>query len=206
MKFSEQNFTFLAWTVTATVAVLAILAWGQGIGWQLGSLSTYGIFPLLGLLAFSLMWSMYAVGFGRRRWQVGNLGLSQYYKVIPLVILAAILLHPGLLVWQLWRDGFGLPPESYWQHYVVPAARWAVLISSTAWLVFIAYELRYRYRQKSWWKYMETLADLALIGIYFHALRLGSQLQHGWFRYVWYFYGLSLAVFLIDSYRRKITV
>ena len=193
-----------AWGISAFVALLAVTAWGQDLRWQFSGLSTYRIFPLFGLMAFSLMWAMYVIGFLRRRFRVAAEKISSYYKIMPQLIFGFIMLHPGLLIWQLWRDGFGLPPQSYLQHYVAPSLRWAALIGTTAFLVFVAYEFRYRFRGKSWWKYMEYLADLVLVGLFFHALALGTQLQSGWFRYVWFFYGAVLAIVLTDLYWTKL--
>ena len=204
MELTAKRLSILAWGVSGSVAAMALIAWGQGLRWYFSNLSTYRLFPIFGLLAFSLMWSMYMVGFIRRRYAISAEKLKLYYKTLPLLIFLFIMLHPGLLIWQLWRDGFGLPPQSYLQHYVAPSLRWAVFISSTAWLVFIAYEFRYRYHNRSWWKYFEYAADLALVGIFFHALALGTQLRHGWFRYVWFFYGAVLIAILTDLYVSRI--
>lgn len=200
----KKYLALIAWFLSSLAVVVAILAWGQSVHWHFSDLSSYKIFPLFGLLAFSLIWSVYVIAFTQRRLKVDSKNLKQYYKILPLLILVLILIHPGLLVWQLWRDGFGLPPTSYLQHYVAPAARWAVLVSSTAWLVFLAYEFRYKFRNRPWWKYLEYASDTAFVGIFFHALKLGNNLQHGWFRYVWFFYGATLAVVLFDIYWRKI--
>lgn len=202
-SFWAENIKILAWKLSSIVAAIAFVAWAQDINWQFSDLSVYQIFPLFGLLAFSLIWSMYAVAFLVRNLKIESGHLKKYFKIMSLSVLAAILIHPGLLWWQLWRDGFGLPPQSYLQHYVAPSLKWAVLLGTTTWLVFIAYEFKNKYRNRSWWRYMEYLADAGLVAIFFHGLALGGELQKGWFRYVWYFYGLVLAVILIDIYRRK---
>lgn len=199
----QRHFKLLAWLLSFLVAILAFVAWSQGLRWQLDNLSIYKFFPLLGLLAFSLMWSMYVVGFTRRHWSAQNTNLKTYYKFLSPTILGLILLHPGLLVWQLWRDGFGLPPASY-KTYVGPAAVWAVIVSSIAWFIFLAFELRRRYKDRHWWRYIEYAGDAAMIGIFFHALRLGSNLQAGWFRTVWFIYGVTLAAILINKYTGKV--
>lgn len=199
-----RKLAFFAWGLSALVVILGFIAWGQGIRWQFSALSTYKLFPLFGLTAFSLMWSLYVLGFIRRRLTLDATGLDDYYKFMPLAIFFFIMLHPGLLIWQLWRDGFGLPPTSYLQNYVAPSLRWAALIGTTALLVFIVYEFRYKFRDKKWWKYIEVLADLFLAALFFHALGLGSQLQSGWYRYVWFIYGAILLVVLADLYRFKL--
>lgn len=197
---NQRTLIWPAYGISLSAALLAFLAWGQGLRWQFSLLSSYRLFPLLGLLAVSLMWSMYGVGFLQRHFKLFDKSLKSYYRNLSLPILVLICLHPGLLVWQLWRDGFGWPPSSYLSHYVAPAARWAALLSSAAWLVFLASELRRKYSQRKWWKKISILADLALVAIFIHSLKLGNNLQHGWFRYVWLFYAASLIYFLADSY------
>lgn len=196
-----MNRRLAAWGITATSAALAVYTWGSDLGWRFDNLNLYQLFPLLGLLAFSLVWSIYFVS-----WLGRNLGwtdgLAGYYRLLPMLILVAILLHPGLLVYQLWRDGLGLPPGSYLENYIAPSLKWALILSSIAWLIYLAYELRYKFRGKSWWRLVEYAADAATAGLYVHALAVGRNLQSGWYRYVWYFYGLSLAVCLLDSWRR----
>lgn len=198
-----RYFNIFAWLLSLTVVVLAFIAWGQGFSWQFDRLSIYSVFPIFGLTAFSLIWSMYVVAFFKRHFKAEG-SLELYYKLIPVVIFAAILIHPGLLWWQLWRDGFGLPPESYLQHYIAPSLKWAVMIGTTAWFVFVIYEFRYKFRDRSWWKYVEYAADAVFVSLFFHALALGHQIHHGtWFRYLWFFYGIVLVIILIDLYVNK---
>lgn len=198
----RQNLKLIAWIITAAAAIVAIVAWGQGLSWQFGSLSLYQIFPLFGLLGFSLMWSHYIASAIRQYAGTPKSVLSQYFEITSYVVLAAILLHPGLLIWQLWRDGLGLPPESYLS-YVGPAKFWFVILASISFLAFIAYEFRRLYQGRPWWKWVALASDLAMIGIFFHALALGTQTQSGWFRMVWFFYGLTLAGSLGYTYYRK---
>lgn len=204
MKLSAATLQKLAWSLSGLVAMVAFLAWGQGIDWQFSGLSIYRIFPLLGLIAFSLVWSMYVVGYLRRRFNVKSDELDGYYKVLRFVVVLVIFLHPTLLWWQLWRDGFGLPPESYLQHYVTPALRWVAVLGTLSWFIFLTYELAQKFRLRLWWKYVELAGDLAAAAIFYHGLRLGSNLQHGWFRFLWYLYGLVLLIILFNIYASKL--
>lgn len=199
----KEKFVLWVWALSGIVSVLALTAWGQGIQWHFSGLSVYQIFPIFGLLAFSLIWAMYVVGFFRGHLQINSVVLKNYYKIMPLIIFGLILIHPLLLSWQLWRDDLGLPPSSYLQHYVAPSLKWAALVGTTAWLIFLVYELRFKFRQQQWWKYIEVLADIAFVGLFLHALALGNQIKHGWFRYVWFFYGIVLLIVLVDLYALK---
>jgi hypothetical protein len=198
IKTAERIRQF-AWTLVAITCGLAVVAWGQTYEWQLSSLTLYQIFPLLGLLAFSIMWTHYLAGAVREKAGLQKEALSSYFRRTSLVVLALICLHPGLLVFQLFRDGAGLPPGSY-NSYVGPGMAWLVMLGTVSLLVFLAFEFHRIFGPRSWWQYVADASDLAMIAIFYHGLRLGSQLQQGWFRYVWWFYGLVLVVVLVRKY------
>ena len=191
-----------AWTISILAVVLAVVAWGQDNRWQLTGLSFYQVFPVFGLLAFSLMWAHYAMSALRQFLKLDGLVLRSYFEVTSLMVLAAILLHPGLLAWQLWRDGLGLPPGSE-INYVSPSMGIYVVIAMVSLLIFLAYELRRMYGNRPWWKYVQYASDVAIFLILIHSLKLGSQLQVGWLRPIWYFYGITLAISLAYTYLLK---
>jgi len=192
----------LAWLLSASVIAVAVFAWGSSWQWHLGSLTTYQVFPIFGLVAFSTMWSQYMVATAIQYLGISSKALHNYFRITGFIVLAAIMLHPGMLVWQLWRDGLGLPPHSY-LHYVAPSLRWVALLGTVSFLIFIAYELRYKYGNRSWWRFMEYLVDLAILAIFYHALRLGTQTKINWIRTVWYFYGTTLIAALLYKYIGK---
>ena len=202
MKLTTGQLKGFAWSLSLLVTAVAVVAWGQLYDWELGDLSTYQLFPLFGLLAFSLMWSHYVVAATRLYNGIDSVATRTYFEATSFVVLAAILLHPGLLAWQLWRDGAGLPPASE-INYVRPALGWVVVLGMTAWLIFLAYELRRWLKTKPWWKYIQYLNDIAMLAIFYHGLRLGSHLQTGWFRGVWFFYGVTLVVSIVFIYARR---
>ncbi|MGC1176469.1 MAG: hypothetical protein WA843_00200, partial [Candidatus Saccharimonadales bacterium] len=49
----------IAWLLSLTVAIVALVAWGRDYNWHFLPLNSYQLFPLFGLLAYSLMWSHY---------------------------------------------------------------------------------------------------------------------------------------------------
>ncbi len=191
-----------AWSLSVLVAILAFVAWGQGILWQFSGLGSYQLFPLFGLLAFSLMWSHYIASVARQHFKVDKEALRTYFEVTSFAVLCAILVHPGLLAWQLWRDGVGLPPGSELL-YVDPKHKIFILFGMTALLIFLAYEFRRVFHDKSWWKYVQYLSDVAMVLIFLHSLKLGSQLQTGWLVPIWYFYGVTLFICLGYIYYQK---
>lgn len=193
-----------AWTSSSVVALMSVIIWGQNINGDLGSLSTLTIFPVLGLIAFSVMWSHYMVSVARQYLGVDKSVLKRYTQTTSYVVLLAILLHPGLLIYGLFIQGDGLPPDSYLNHYVAPGAAWAVMLGTLSLLISLAYEFHRKFGQTAWWKYVGYATDAAMIALLFHALKLGNNLQMGTtLRYVWYFYAVTLVGALAYIYAKK---
>jgi hypothetical protein len=190
--------SYLAWGLAALVSIVAFIAWGDSNSWT-SHPSTYQIFPLLGLWAFGLMWAHYVVGSLRGPLDISGDSLKPYYRYTGYAVLALICLHPGLLVYQLFRDGAGLPPGSY-EHYVRPGLGWVTLLGTVSLLIFLAFEFHRVFGKKPWWHYVVDLSDAAMLAIVYHGLRLGSQLQMGWYKYVWYVYALALVIVLANKY------
>lgn len=189
-----------AWGLSTLVTALAVIVWGTGLSWHFSGMSTYQLFPIFGLVAFSVMWSHYMISFlNKAIFKQAELGL--YYKVTGYVVLIAILLHPGLLAYQRFRDGFGLPLGSL-TSYVQPSLKWVVLLGTVSFFTFLAFELQRWYKDKSWWRYVVYANDAAMLAILYHSLRLGSNLHSGWYRSVWYFYGLTLICVLLHNYAK----
>lgn len=196
---TEKQLQVFAWTLTATVNLLAIVIWGSTLSWDPDNLSFYSAFPLFGLLAFSTMWVQYAIATLKKLADLVAPSLDAYFNYTGLTVTSLIVLHPTLLIWQLWRDGLGLPPTSYLQ-YVAPGLKWALLLGVFSFFIFMSFELRHRYRNRSWWKYIDHANDVAIIAIYFHAFKLGSHVQSTWFYPLWLFYGVTLAGILLYKY------
>lgn len=195
--------TYFAWGLVTAVSLLAVYVWGHSLNWQLGHLTVYQFFPLLGLLAFSIMWTHYMTG-ALKGYTQSTANLQNYFKFTGYVVLGAILLHPGLLILQRFIDGYGLPPKSY-TSYVAPGKGWIVTLGSISWLAFIAFEFRRLFEKRTWWKYVLYAGDGAMVAIFYHGLQLGSQLQMGWYIAVWYLYGISLITVLIFKYYSLVT-
>lgn len=192
-----------AWGLSLIVSMVAFIVWGSDYNWKIASINSYQLFPLFGLLAFSLMWSHYVAGTVRQLLGLEKQVLADYFKSTSLLVLILICLHPGLLIYQRFRDGYGLPPGSY-KTYVAPTMSWVVMLGAVSLLVFLAYELHRFFANRPWWKYVQAASDLAMLAILYHGLRLGTQLQMGWFKYVWIFYGVSLVVVLARKYMNRL--
>lgn len=206
MKPTDKQFLAGAWAVTGTLCLLAILAVGQRLDWSAAKLDSYQLFPLLGLLAYSIFLSHYIVGTVREILGIKKSVIKDFFSITSWAALAIVVAHPSLLVVQLWLDGFGLPPGSYLENYVAPTLKWATFLGVIGLLMFLSYELTKFRRFKKWVPYLQMISDIAMIMIFIHGLSLGLHLQRGWFRYVWLAYGLILLICLSYAYIGKVRV
>lgn len=177
----------------------AVVAWDQRY-LSGGNLDLYNIFPLFGLLAFSLMWSHYIGGALQRYFDHDGRVLRTYFTVTSSLVLALILLHPGLFVFQLWRDGFGLPPVSYLNFYTQTVSHVALILGTISLIIFLLFELHRKFRNTKWWKYVEFANILAMFAIFYHALRLGRVFSEVWYMNLWFSYGILLVIAIVYNY------
>lgn len=202
--FLKSKLNEIAWGLSAVVTLVGFMAWAQNLNWELGDVRAYEFFPFLGLLAFSLMWVHYMIAGLRAGFDLESVKLNKwYFKITAAIVLFGLLLHPGLLIWQLYLDGFGLPPKSYVMNYVAPGLAWAVYLGTVSWMAFMAFELRRWYDKKSWWKYVLYANDAAIWAVYIHGLKLGADVGAPWLVYVWYVYGVLLAAAFAAIYHKK---
>lgn len=156
--------------------------------------SQYSVFPLLGLWAWSLMWTHY---------MYGTLGLvsdkfarsKRYKQITGYLVLALILLHPLLLISRLYEDTGAKPPDSY-INYVGEANKLFVLFGTLSLISFLAYELLHRLRKlaviRRVWILVSAAQAVAMVLIFIHGLKLGSHLYGGWFQAYWVLLGCLL--------------
>lgn len=191
-----------AWMLGITVIALALAAWSQ-IRLTGRPLDAYDIFPLFGLMAFSLMWTHYVTGAVRRLARLDGRPLRRYFRITSSIVLVLLLLHPGIFLTMLWLEGLGLPPFSYWEVYTGLFQRLALLLGTLSLLAFLAFEFYRKYKSAPWWRYVEYANIAAMFAIFYHALTLGGELGLGWFRVVWFMYGVTLVAAVIVNVLMK---
>lgn len=199
MSDDSKKFLAGAWLVGLSVTLISVLAWGQDNTWHFSPFSAYQVFPVLGLTAFGLMWSHYVVGTLRDLLGIKKESIKNYFAYTGWAVLALICLHPSLLIYQRFRDGFGIPPKSY-ETYVGDGLGWVTLLGTASLLVFLAFEFHRKFGKKPWWHYVTDASDLAMLAILYHGFRLGTDLQHGWFRWVWLFYAVTFVAAIARKY------
>lgn len=186
---SIQKLQLFSWGLVGAVVVASVLAWGSLYDWQFGGMTAYQLFPLFGLLAFGLMWTHYITDAIRKYHKQSKEVLTGYFDMTSAAVLVLILAHPGLLVWQLQRDGNGLPPGSY-KAYVGQALYGFVLMGVVALIAFLAYEFRNFFKKPLLKRSIQYASDIAMLLILIHGFRLGTVVD-GWFGIIWLFYGVS---------------
>lgn len=196
MKANDlKRFQIIEWTVGICVSMVMISAWTISRNALVGNLSVYDVFPVFGLLAFGLMWSHYILGSIRRFMNLAEQKYLIYWRVSTGLVLFLLVAHPVLLNGALISDGLGLPPASYDAAYGSKAI--ILLLGSAALVVFLAFELRRWFRDKTWWKYIDGAQAFAMAAIFIHALILGRELTMVWFATIWWMLGISLAASIV---------
>lgn len=191
---NPKTYTKTAWFLFTLSIIVPFVAWGSRLGWNTNALTLYSIFPLLGLWAWSVMWTHYA--YGSILILDDNAQKDQAYKrASGWFVLITLLLHPGLLALAQWQNTATLPPESYYQ-YVGQAFAIYITIGFVAINAFLAFEILERLRKKElvrrYWKWVSLSQTIAMILIFVHALAIGQDLVSGWFQFYWVVLGALL--------------
>jgi predicted ferric reductase len=201
---TEKWLQVFSWALGLGVVAIAIAAWSE-VRLTGRELTAYDLFPVFGLSAFGLMWTHFITGTLRRVLRLPPSTLRVYFRLTSWIVFALILLHPGIFVTQLWLDGFGVPPFSYLSVYQDTLPRIALLLGTLSLLMFLAFELRRKYRKAQWWKYVEYANIVAMFAILYHGFTLGQELSLAWLKVIWLFYTLTLvgAVVYNEVYKRR---
>ena len=185
---TRSKVNLLEWLTGILVVCLSFIVWVT----HTSDFTIYTIFPVLGLIAFGLIWTHFVYGAVRKYLGLKANPGSSYMTISMGIVLALIILHPGLLWYALYQDGLGLPPLSVYKVYDTQVL--AVLLGTLGLIIFLSYELKRLFSAKSWWRYVEALQTLGMIVIFIHGILLGSETTSSWFAFVWWFYGVSLLI------------
>lgn len=187
MTVSAGSYRSLVWAGTLLFVGLAFFVWWPSTK----NLTTYALFPIFGLVAFTLMWTHYTAGALREHLRLPEETLRNHFHITSLIVLFCILAHPILLETQLYLDGLGLPYQSIPAVYTTTKERLAILAGITALVCFLLFELYRFFKNRSWWKYVEWANIAAMALILWHGFTLGGELRQPWFQVVWAFYAVT---------------
>lgn len=199
---ARRTTLFLELLIIPIVA-LPIYVWLDGV--DNGTLSALTVFPLLGLVAFSIMWWHFLLGFIKDV-NPHFTKIQALHKISSIFVFLLILLHPALLASYSISNNLGRPPDAYY-NYVSAESSIFVTYGLIALIIFLLYDLARWLRMRPWmeknWLIVDSIDDVAFIAVFVHSIMLGQHLQSGWFRYVWLFYGVSALIFIgYKHYRR----
>jgi hypothetical protein len=194
---------FLALLVIGLATAAPVVAWGQTYSWEFSHRTASELFPLFGLLAYSLMWQqVFVLNVFRNL----SPNFRKWFGVIAgLAIFICILLHPLLLARAQFELTDKLPPES-WYKYVSGKYREYITLGVIAWLTFLAYDVARLVKNTTWYPRYSWIirysGHAAFFLIFIHSTQLGSHLQSGIFRALWMFFAASALVIISrEAYR-----
>jgi hypothetical protein len=183
--------TAAAWGMFCIVTIVPYVQWVGEL--EPGKpLNPYTVFPLLGLWAWSLMWTHYAHG---------TLAILSprfvpspiYKRVSGVAVLALILAHPALLTAALVRDTGGAALGTYAGDGEVGY----VAIAAVALAAFLLWEVvtrgSWRQRLGRSWRWVSLAQMVAMALVFVHALALGRHFgADTWFQHYWVALGALL--------------
>jgi predicted ferric reductase len=188
---TQKKFNLLSWGLFVMAIFLPSLAYIQNNSGNL-NLSAIRLFPVLGVMAWLIMWSHYLLGAIRLH---TGLKKSSLYKVFSEVaVFLLILLHPFLLAAGQYDLTQTIPPTSFFDYVGGGKLKLAVAVGTLALLIFISYDVFTRLKRLQFvaknWVIISYLQIVAMSLIFFHGLRLGQHLQTGWLKIIWVLCGL----------------
>jgi len=169
----------------------------QSVPWALDSSLAANLFPFFGLIAFTLLW-LHALSGAFEPFLRKHINFDRFVHITSTTILISILLHPLLLLVSL---RFNIPNLFF--YYGVKF----VLLGIFGWVLLLTYDIgkalkRYEFFTKHWNNIL-IISNIGFVITFFHSLYLGSDLQSGFLRTLWIFYGITAIIALIYTYAIK---
>lgn len=156
------------------------------------------VFPLFGLAAFSMLW-LHAISGVFEEWLRQHINFDRFVQITATLILWCIILHPLLLLFMLRFNTSDLF-LAYGTTYIT--------LGIIGWLLLITYDItkplkkHYQFFAKNWTTVL-IISNIGFLITFFHATALGSDLQSGPLRGLWYFYGITATLAILYTYGVK---
>ena len=166
----------------------------RNVSWEESQL-VVNIFPIFGLLAFTLLWFHSIMGVFEEYFRE-MFDFDRFVDWTATIILVSIILHP-LLILILVDFNFPL---------LLSGHKVAMWLGITGFLLLITYDIAKPWKFTYFSKYWNTILIVSTIGFiltFFHSLLIGSDLQGGFMRVLWYFYGITGILATIYTYGIK---
>ena len=156
--------------------------------------SPYSIFPILGLLAWSLLSTQYFMGAIRHN-TTQSIVNTRFTRISGVMIVIALVLHPLLPIVQLYIDT-GLAPPASLAAFVGDSRMYLIWIAVTSLIFFLLFDLLRPYRKslikRGIWRFISLTQIFAMLLIFIHALLLGSLFTGAWTSAWWIFLNAAL--------------
>ncbi len=176
--------------ITYLIGLLAILAvaypvWVclSSVNWN--TLTVLDIFPAFGLAAFALLW-LHMVGPALRPWLDNYVNFEKFLRRTSPFIFAFMILHPALLL-----IGMNFSLTQILSTFEADD----VVIGVVGLLFLLTFDLGEMLKRKEFivrhWSKILFISSVGFVLIFFHSLSLGEELQSGFLRYLWMFYGAT---------------
>jgi len=193
----------LNWLYLIQLMFLApsFIYWLDSRSWSFSELGFYGLFPLLGLFAFTMMWFHLMVAY-LKKIRPKMFDYENFYKITSRIVLALIILHPGLLIYKSLSQGTSV------LDYSGNNNRAFIAFGIIALIVFLGYEVVEKFKKSSIivnnQQYVRAFNRAAFVLVYTHGLMVGQHLQNGWLKILWIFYGITTLIYLVWAYNTEI--
>ncbi len=189
---NKNNFYLLL----VVVLLLPLYFWGDSFAWDFSIISGHVLFPLLGMLAFSLMWLQVVVSTFPKAF---NINLDRFWAVSGLWVLILFVAHPVVAV-------FANKSTNIFS-FVADAQQVYIWLAVIAFIVFVLFEIVMRLGKKPFAArarpYIEKASYVGVILIWVHSLNIGSHTGFGFLNYVWWFYGITAVLMIGKIFMRK---
>ena len=164
----------------------------RNVSWDAALLPN--IFPIFGLLAATLLW-LHAISGAFEEWLRERFDFDAFVHWTALAILVSIILHP-LLFLILIDFNLGVIFSS------IP-----LILGMIAFLLLITYDIGKALKRHSFfvrhWRKILIISNIGFLLTFIHALEVGSDLQEGFMRGLWIFYGITALLAIIYTYGIK---
>ncbi len=185
---------YVPWLLFGIVLIVPFLGWLNTYEWN-PVFTARSLFPLLGVWAWSIMWTHYAYGYLRLTSPEVFKKNEAYSRVSAWFVLAFLLLHPLLLAWSQFQALGLFPTESYYVG-VAPTLRIFVTFGLIALPIFLSYEIFMRLRGANWvkriWGWISLTQITAMVLIFTHGISIGQTVLRGWTLGYWILLGVLL--------------
>jgi hypothetical protein len=195
MNKKIQKYAF--YLLSFLVVVYPLFVWFNNRKLNFDEAFLQNLFPAFGLIAFTTLWIHIISGvFEERLRQI--IDFDKFIHYTSLLILFSLIAHPLLLFINIDFEIFSL--IKFGGIYI-----WIAVI---AWLMLITYDIGKLLKRKydffgRHWKFILIFSTIGFLITFFHSIVIGGDLQEGFIRTLWIFYGLTAVIATIYNYGIK---